>query len=290
MAQCLTPITLKREYNTIDGSTHMQVPCGKCVNCVQRRVSEWAFRLEEENKASLSSAFLTLTYDDENLVYSENGYPTLSTKDHQNFMKSLRKYISKNQKLFREKYRNLKITYYAIGEYGTESYRPHYHYIIFNLPFKLIEDESIIEHIWKKGRIQVAKCTGASIRYCCGYVNKRATNDYEAVGTQESDDRLPETSYMSKGIGKAWLTQEMIRYQQQVLNPFITLQNGEKRATPRYFRYKLFNAHQAYVVRKKSLLYIEENYKEKSAKEEIETITNANRNFQKRASNKRVKI
>ena len=56
---CDTPYSVKPKgwLNAID------VPCGKCPNCKKRRVNEWVFRLQEEDKVSSTSYFITLTYD-----------------------------------------------------------------------------------------------------------------------------------------------------------------------------------------------------------------------------------
>lgn len=52
-----------------------------------------------------------------------NYYAVLETKDIQLFLKNLRKVISKN---FNETFR-----FYCLAEYGGQSFRPHYHFILF---------------------------------------------------------------------------------------------------------------------------------------------------------------
>ena len=61
---CLHPINIRNPaYRAELGKDlYIQVPCGKCIACQERRRSEWAFRLETEAK-SRPAWFVTLTYD-----------------------------------------------------------------------------------------------------------------------------------------------------------------------------------------------------------------------------------
>src|ERR1044072_3765305 len=111
MAQCLTPFSV-REKKT--GNT-LPVPCGKCPNCCARRVSGWSFRLMQEDKDALSAHFVTLTYSNDFVPITANNFMTLDKKHVQKFMKLLRYYSPKFPK----------IKYYAAGEYGSKTWRPH---------------------------------------------------------------------------------------------------------------------------------------------------------------------
>jgi len=100
-------------------------PCGNCLSCLQKKRATWSFRLLQEMYVSESAYFLTLTYDNENVPRNESGIPILNKRDLQLFKKRLRK--------FNKKYTKVSVRYYSVGEYGTRSYRPHYHSIIFNV-------------------------------------------------------------------------------------------------------------------------------------------------------------
>ena len=65
MAQCLRPIHF---------ANGTEAPCGQCINCKQRLRTQWAFRLEQEQKRSNSCLFITLTYDDEHLYHATRYY------------------------------------------------------------------------------------------------------------------------------------------------------------------------------------------------------------------------
>ncbi len=110
---------------------YMPFPCGKCPACVRRRVSGWAFRLNKQSEQSNSAHFVTLTYNDEHIKKTKNGFETLVKKDVQDFFKRLRKLTKQ------------KISYYAVGEYGDTGERPHYHIILFNA------NPKIVENAWK---------------------------------------------------------------------------------------------------------------------------------------------
>ncbi len=125
---CLTPITLVRKKPKFDGSITDIVPCGRCPQCLIRRQNDWCFRLQEEQKISISSSFITLTYEEDNLPFSENGLMSLKVRDHQLFIKKLRYKVK------------TKIKYFACGEYGAINGRPHFHLIIFGYTPKDLQE------------------------------------------------------------------------------------------------------------------------------------------------------
>lgn len=98
------------------------VPCGKCPDCRADLAREWSNRcmLELEDNNGVG-CFVTLTYDDFHLPIDIDG-PTLRKRDLQLFMKRLRW-------AFGDK----RIRFFACGEYGSHTQRPHYHDILFGL-------------------------------------------------------------------------------------------------------------------------------------------------------------
>lgn len=223
---CLSPITIvKRGVPVVrEGKTYvyhkdLMVPCSKCAACLHRRVNDWVFRLIQEQKNSISSYFITLTYDPDNVPRSENNFKTLYKKDLQDFFKRLR-YFNGDQS---------KIKYYACGEYGSLNSRPHYHAIVFN-----ILDTSYIEKAWGMGITSVDTVTKKSIAYCCKYLDKYNFNVKHA-----RDDRAKEFSIMSRELGLCYLTPAMIKYYYDDLTRVHVHINGKKQAMPRYYRKKL---------------------------------------------------
>lgn len=149
----------------------IEVPCGRCAVCRHNRQVEWAFRLQCESLDSSSALFITLTYNDETCpVDSATGLRTLRKRDAQLFIKTLRNH-----------YPDCNLRYFLVGEYGSHTCRPHYHLILFNLPFVTVKDaQKIIEKLWKRGFVHVGGVTHGSVAYCAKYSNKvHLGNDHE---------------------------------------------------------------------------------------------------------------
>lgn len=207
------------------------VPCGRCPPCKIRRVNSWVFRLSQEAKVSSSAHFVTLTYDTREVPISSNGFMTLSSSS---FVDG--KYKSSDYQLFMKRLRKLcpgfKLKYYAVGEYGETNMRPHYHAIIFNCP-----DSSFFNDAWGKGQIHVGTVTPDSCAYCMKYIDKAAV-----VPMHSRDDRVPEFPLMSKGLGDAYLTDDVIKYHRGDLSRlYVTREGGFRSALPRYYRQKIYS-------------------------------------------------
>nr|QJB19775.1 MAG: replication initiator protein [Microvirus sp.] len=240
MAQCIDPFFVVNPSPSY-GKEKIPVPCGKCPICLKRRASAWAFRLKQAYKLYPIAHFLTLTYAEAPI--SNNNFMTLVKRDFQNFIKRLRKAHPKGSK----------ISYYAVGEYGGQTWRPHYHAIIFNV------DSELIEKCWNKNSIPFdvfdphVKISGiagiwqadpdvndANIAYVCKYLHKG-----RRIPIHKNDDRVPEFSLMSKNFGLNYLTPEIIRY--HLADPdrmYVTLEDGVKLAMPRYYRDRIYSEEQ----------------------------------------------
>lgn len=191
------------------------VPCGKCAFCLATRRSDWVQRLMQEWRVSAGSSFVTLTYATPHLTW-RSGKPQLVKSDFQKWCKKVRKHT--------------KFRYYAVGEYGSETYRPHYHVIIFgDVP------EELIRKTWDKGQVHIGKLTLAS----CGYCTKYVINSKEAA---MREGRTPPFQVMSRkpGIGNAYLTPEMIAWHKADRRNYMDVQ-GDKRHLPRYYKEKIFS-------------------------------------------------
>lgn len=182
--------------------------------------------LHEEN------CFITLTYAPENLP--ENG--TLVKRDLQLFFKRLRKQTKKEG-----------IKYYAVGEYGKELQRPHYHICVFgydfddkvlwkanSIPNRALYRSKLLETLWTDGYSSVGSLTPDSAGYVARYCNKKITG---ANATVHYDGKLPEFALMSRGgrsgHGIAW--EWFQKYSTDVYpKDFVTLK-GRKERPPRYY-------------------------------------------------------
>lgn len=138
------------------------VACGRCPSCLMNKKKEWSDRLQIELRYWQYKYFVTLTYRDEDLP--KDG--SLKKQDLKGFLKRLGYYCGSVPQ------------YFACGEYGDTSFRPHYHLIIMS-------DKDIFNHImesWSFGRIDIQHTTPGRCKYVTGYVVKKMT--------KADDDRL----------------------------------------------------------------------------------------------------
>lgn len=211
----------------------IKVPCNRCIACTQRKAREWAFRLWQQNKIAKNANFITLTYNDKALpINDQYTYPELNKQHVIDFMKRLRR---KNEYKFPEMG---KMKYYATGEYGGWTGRPHYHIILFNSHQSLNKN---LHTLWYNtgdksklpmGNVDIKATCMETISYVAGYVMTR--------DIYKSDDleRKREFSIMSKGLGKNYIT-ENFKYHQENLT-FNTKFQGKNITIPEYFRKQIF--------------------------------------------------
>lgn len=156
------------EYDLID------LQCGKCVECLQQKSTEWSYRCALEASEYKDNCFITLTY--------ANAPENLKKRDFQLFMKRLRKYVWK--------YENKRIRYFACGEYGSKGSRAHYHccifgwkpkdMILFNKKEKLYGSK-ILESIWQNGFISVSEFSIETAKYVTKYLQKLQPLEHKEV-------------------------------------------------------------------------------------------------------------
>lgn len=229
------------------GWTHdVPVPCGRCPPCKKRRVDSWAFRLMQEEKVSGFSHFVTLTYDPAHVPISPNGWLTLDKDAFSSFMKRLRRIYERAwDKKCLEHYgvadapKPPPLKYFMCGEYGSDNLRPHYHAIVFNVP-----DTEFFYKAWSLdgvpfGSIDVGQVTGNSCAYVLNYMDKKQAAPLFSGWTPfvGRDDRLPEFQFMSKGLGRSYVSDAMRQYHLADLSRnYATKDGGYKIALPRYYR------------------------------------------------------
>jgi hypothetical protein len=155
-------------------------PCGQCLPCRINRRRVWTHRLMLESYAHGDAVFVTLTYAPEHLP--EGG--SLDKRHVQLFLKRLRKSLSPRR-----------LRYYAAGEYGENTKRPHYHFILFGAALDF--DGEAIARAWPFGLAHVGTFTEHSASYVAGYVTKKHVKKSDVFA------RVPEFSLMSRkpGIG-----------------------------------------------------------------------------------------
>jgi len=232
--QCISPITIKRESKVFRGArterAYEHVPCGRCQACHANNRNDWTFRIEEEVKTAKSALFITLTYAPEHLPENYNldtgeVVQTLDKKHITKFLKNVRSHYDYQET--KTGIRAPKIKFFAVGEYGTRTARPHYHIILLNVPR---EDHSTLVKKWNKGSIHLGTVSTRSIRYTTKYILKGGTHP-------EGSDRP--FRLMSKKLGNGYL-QRNHNWHKENQNFYVINGNGHKQRIPRYYKAKLF--------------------------------------------------
>jgi hypothetical protein len=160
------------------------------------------------------AVFLTLTYDDVHKP-SDGG---LRPRDLQLFIKRFRKEVSPR-----------KISYYAVGEYGENTYRPHYHAIFYNVASG---DEVMLSKCWGLGFVYVGTVTADSINYVCKYIQKKLYGD---LAKERYGGLCAPFARMSKGLGLKWMEEN----EDRLISDMGIRRQGRMIRMPRYYANKL---------------------------------------------------
>lgn len=201
------------------------------------RASEWSTRITHEAQLHEANCFVTLTFSDEHVPADHS----VSVRDVQLFMKRLRKALGHNR-----------VRFFACGEYGERTFRPHYHVILFGwspgdaMPWRktgsgfVVSRSAFLERVWPYGHVEVGSVTVQSAGYVARYVIKKVTGQAAAQTYSRTDPETGETwqvspefiSMSSKpGIGNGWYQ----RYSGDAFPSDFVVIEGQKRPVPRYY-------------------------------------------------------
>lgn len=222
--ESLNDLEILKKYS---GSMHYKttiIPCGKCIGCRLDYSQDWANRTYLESQLYKENYFVTLTYDDEHLIVkdeitdkdgftwlNEDQNATLSTEDFERFLNTFRQIMKRDYKVDG-------IRFIGCGEYGEESQRPHYHFILLNCPLpsetffeprikngNTYFRNTIIERAWTKGISNICPANWETMAYTARYITKKINGEgseqlYAANGLIKEffrQSRMP-------GIGKPY--------------------------------------------------------------------------------------
>lgn len=220
-----------KPYFVTTGGRTFPVPCNQCFQCKIRRVNEWVFRIrwEEENN-SVSSYFVTLTYNTQHVPLTPHGFMTLHKPDVQKFFKRLRKLHSPTLP---------PIKYFLCGEYGGVTSRPHYHAIILNVSHPDLFGDAWSLHGSPIGTVHIGQVSGDSIAYTLKYMDKE--NMWSRKYRHARDDRQKEFQLQSQGLGKGYVTPITKDYHTSSLDRnYIMKPGGHRVSLPRYYRNMIY--------------------------------------------------
>jgi len=292
---CFHPLDARRSPGGTIGFKPMtpfdkliKLPCGRCKGCRLERSRQTAVRLMHEAQLHQKNSFVTLTYNDTYLptparefakphrapdaspglrqhtessthtrrthAHVETELASLSRRDLQLFTKRL------NQDVRRRVGQGVK--YYACGEYGDRTHRPHYHIAIFGEDFSddrkfwknsrsghPLWRSSRLARLWDMGDADIGDLTFESAAYIARYIFKKVlgTNDkaellrqqqYRRTDAAGNDHWLtPEFNTMSrggrtgKGLGHGWFE----KYRTSVYPHDRVVIDGKAAKPPRYY-------------------------------------------------------
>lgn len=126
--------------------------CGGCMPCLINRRRMWTSRILLESRLHEFSSMVTLTYS-EDFVPEE-----LRPRDLQLFLKRLRKAYVRPLRFF------------AVGEYGDKTLRPHFHLALFGFS---VLDRHFLDSAWRFGFNHCAELNEKTAAYVAGYVTKK---------------------------------------------------------------------------------------------------------------------
>lgn len=252
---CLNPIEIINK-NTNEKQI---VSCRKCILCRRKKCREWALKLYHESQYYKKMCMVTLTFRPKFLLtpkikeltrYHTHKKPngeTIKVKERYEtmispnyitdvkktgwlitlFIKKLRKKLSEN---------DINISYFAVGEHGTQNTkRAHWHIIFFGIDKNTLNSvpigmsnkrkeiyfSPIIDEYWsydkvKIGNHTISDVTGATIKYVANYTMKKMyktkDNNYPTIMRCSSHNK----------IGKKWAR----RYHKELRKEY--LEDNEK--------------------------------------------------------------
>jgi len=141
-----------------------------------------------------------------------------------------------------------KLSYFAVGEYGDNTQRPHYHACVFGHAFideriiireqpTLLWTQEQLRQAWGKGNVSVGALTYDTAAYTAGYVTKKIGKERRYTRVDPLTGELIEVeqprAYMSlnPAIGRGWLE----KYGKQVYDQDRVIIGGKPTKPPKYY-------------------------------------------------------
>jgi len=231
-------VTIGRKSGALPGRKvldRVKVPCGHCLGCRSDQARSWAVRMVHEGDVASPAWMVTLTYAPEKVPE----YWSLDPRDPVLFLKRARADWGG------------RLSYYLCGEYGDRTQRPHYHLVLYGVPF--LDRECIgvrhdapvyrsdqLESWWQLGLCEFTGLTYGAARYVAAYVRKKVRQrdepeHYTRVDPASGElvELVREFGRMSRrpAIGKRWIE----RYWRDVYPRDFVVMDGHELKPPRYY-------------------------------------------------------
>lgn len=238
----------------INITDYVEIPCGKCIGCRLARSADWANRCIVESLEHEQNCFVTLTYSNDNLPPCKHNCLYISDDESgEGFIgdSPIHPLVKRDLQLFMKRLRDKiypqKVRFFACGEYGPKSLRPHYHLILFGYDFtdkiylkcndlgQPLYTSPTLEKLWGKGFVSIGQADWNACAYVARYIMKKQLGEGSEV--YDRLDYEPEFVLMSRkpGIGKNYYNNyrdDIYRYDEIC----VTLPDGGRIfKPPRYF-------------------------------------------------------
>lgn len=255
--------------HAVDSATGVvDLPCGRCLGCRLEKARDYAVRCSHEASLYEHNSFITLTFHDDHLPLDYS----VHLREFQLFMKRLRQEVK------------TPIRFFACGEYGGKTLRPHYHALIFNYSFP---DKTKLHHqnhhqnqlftsnqltkIWPYGFNTIGSVNYQSAGYVARYslkkvgdADKRHTDYYTRIHPLSLTPVTvqPEFLTMSRmpGIGSGWYD----KFKSDCFPSDFLVVDGRKVPVPAYYLRKLQEEEQQLVKRRRRAAAAKTERSEKS--------------------------
>lgn len=256
---CLYPRLIRNRKYTVTKKNNGEVPvasdarvllvpigCGKCMECMKQKATQWKVRLNEEVRNDTSGKFITLTFEDKYIIEINEAIKKEGLKgyeiDNGIATYAMRHFLERWRKKHKKSVKHWFIT--ELGQTSTE--RIHMHGILWTK-----ETNENISKLWKYGGISVGKrlyLNGKQMNENeTGYVNEKTVNYISKYITKRD---LLHKEYKSKimcsaGIGSGYLNRKDCltnEYKEnEETDQTYKTRNGYKLALPIYYRNKLYS-------------------------------------------------
>jgi len=211
-----------------------------------QRTRHWALRCTHEASLWKHNLVVTLTYDEDHIDWKR----ALNKRHLQLFLKGLR-----NARASYERHDHCapeRFRFFASGEYGQHTGRPHYHLLLFNLWLrdlhkygKTTTTSELLSLLWQHGTHLVDELTPQAIAYVAGYCVKKIHGRLSTAASYGAADpetgewipKQPPFNTMSRrpGVGYGWY----LKYWGDLRRGHIN-QGGTPHSIPRYYLDKLY--------------------------------------------------
>lgn len=212
---------------------YIQVPCGRCPDCLKRQRSEITFRLKQELLSypvgQFEHVFVTLTFDEPSIQKYKSDYRVC-----------VRRFIDN----VRKKY-GFQPRFWFLSELGEKKHRFHFHGLLFGFPkgvlkwlYDPVKHKYYTEDLkprWHYGWSFFGQCDFSS----CGYITKYMTKQQFSP-----DYDYKPVKILSKGLGRDNVdhVRDMVKRFDDQQVPNLMYDDGSKYRyiIPRYFREKIY--------------------------------------------------